>query len=65
MFLHILIFQFASFITITKQDELDHLIKELHGKQSYVIGLKNMADTEGPLTDGTDLKEGKNVQKVL
>ena len=49
MFLHILIFQFASFITITEQDELDHLINKLHGKQSYVIGLKNMADTEGPL----------------
>ena len=60
----ILIFQFASFITITQQDDLDVLKNSLDGKKSYVIGLKNKADTEGPLADITDFKEGKKFSQI-
>ena len=61
----ILIFQIASFITIMKQDDLDVLKNALDGKKSYVIGLMNKADTEGPLADITDFKEGKNCSQII
>ena len=59
------IFQIASFITITEQDELDVLKNALDDKEWYVIGLKNKANIEGPLVDIEDFKEGKNVDKSL
>ena len=61
----ILIFQIGSFITIMQKDDLDVLKNALDGKKCYVIGLINKADTEGPLADITDFKEGKNVHKSL
>ena len=61
----ILIFQIASFITITQQDDFYVLKNALDGKKSYVIGLMNKADTEGPLADITDFKEGKKCSQII